>query len=93
MLLTCLDWVDHLTWVLLGLRAAPQEDSCISAAKLVYGAPLSLPGQFLSVAEPPPTIFVQQLHSSPPCVADKSGSTQVATAPSALQSAAIVYVR
>jgi hypothetical protein len=40
------DWYQHLPWVLLGLRAAPREDSGISAAELVYGCPLSLPGQF-----------------------------------------------
>jgi transposase InsO family protein len=34
------DWPLHLPWVLLGLRAAPREDSGVSAAELVYGAPL-----------------------------------------------------
>jgi hypothetical protein len=48
------DWPQHLPWVLLGLGAAPREDSGISAAELVYGCPLSLPGQFLSAAELPP---------------------------------------
>jgi cleavage and polyadenylation specificity factor subunit 1 len=42
------DWPSHLPWVMLGLRAAPREDSGISAAELVYGCPLSLPGQFLT---------------------------------------------
>jgi hypothetical protein len=31
--------------VLLGIRAAPKEDSSISAAEVVYGVPLALPGQ------------------------------------------------
>jgi hypothetical protein len=66
------DWPMHLPWVMLGLQVAPQEDSGVSAAELVYGCPLSLPGQFLSVAEPPPASFVQQLASSIPCVADTS---------------------
>ncbi len=81
--------------MMLGLRAAPREDSGISAAELVYGAPLALPGQFLSIAEPPPAGFVQQLQSSLPCVADQSGHGQTGTAPSnpALQKAAFVYVR
>jgi hypothetical protein len=39
---------DHLPWVMLGLRAAPREDSCLSAAVIVYVFPLALPGQFLS---------------------------------------------
>jgi hypothetical protein len=67
------DWPDHLPWVLLGLRAAPREDSVVSAAELVYGSPLSLPGQFLTAAKPPPSSFVRQLQSTVPCVADKSG--------------------
>jgi hypothetical protein len=57
------DWFQHLPWVLLGLRAAPREDSGISAAELVYGCPLSLLGQFLSAAEPSPGSFVSQLQS------------------------------
>jgi hypothetical protein len=32
------DWPDHLPAVMLGLRAAPREDSGISAAELVFGA-------------------------------------------------------
>jgi hypothetical protein len=88
------DWYQHLPWVLLGLRAAPREDSGISAAELVYGCPLSLPGQFLSAAEPPPGSFVSQLQSSLPCVADCTGcSPPPAAPPTALHSASLVYVR
>ncbi len=88
------DWPDHLPWVLLGLRAAPREDSGVSAAELVYGSPLSLPGQFLTAAEPPPSSFVCQLQSSIPCVADKSGcSPTAAPPPASLRSARFVYVR
>jgi hypothetical protein len=47
------DWIQHLPLVLLGLRAAPCEDSGISAA--VYGCPLSLPGQFYLPPSHPPT--------------------------------------
>jgi hypothetical protein len=39
-------WPQHLPWVLLGLRAAPNEDSGASSAELVLGAPLTLPDQF-----------------------------------------------
>ncbi len=35
----------HLPWVLMGLRAAPKEDSGVSSAELVYGQKLRLPGQ------------------------------------------------
>ncbi len=34
------DWPDHLPWVLLGLRAAPKEDSAIFSAEMVLGDPL-----------------------------------------------------
>jgi hypothetical protein len=54
------DWMSQLPWVLLGLRAAPKEDSALSSAELVYGEPLVLPGQFVDTALPSPD-FVQQL--------------------------------
>ncbi len=88
------DWPQHLPWVLLGLRAAPREDSGISAAELVYGCPLSLPGQFLSAAEPPPDTFVSQLRSSLPCVSDPTGCPPLAAPPPlAMRTASFVYVR
>jgi hypothetical protein len=43
------DWVKHLPWVMLSLRATPKEDSGVSTAELVCSAPLSLPGQVLSI--------------------------------------------
>jgi transposase InsO family protein len=63
------DWPSHLPWIMLGLRAAPRENSGISAAELVFGAPLSLPGQLVTTAEPPPQQFIDQLRSGVPCVA------------------------
>jgi transposase InsO family protein len=39
------NWAAHLPWVLMGLRAAPKDDSGISSAELVYGQELRLPGQ------------------------------------------------
>ncbi len=47
------DWPDHLPWVLLGMRAAPKEDSAVSSAEMVLGEPLVLPRQ-PPAAEPPP---------------------------------------
>ncbi|XP_059096788.1 uncharacterized protein LOC131891277 [Tigriopus californicus] len=44
-------WMDELPLVLLGLRRAWREDSGFSAAELVFGAPLRLPGECL---EPTP---------------------------------------
>ena len=40
-------WAKHLPWVLLGIRAAQKEDLAVSAAELVNGTALSLPGQLL----------------------------------------------
>ena len=37
------DWASHLPWVLVGMRVAPKEDSNLSSAELVYGAPLVTP--------------------------------------------------
>jgi cleavage and polyadenylation specificity factor subunit 1 len=46
-------WLDHLVWVMLGIRAAPKEHSGVSAAEAVFGAPLTLPGQLVRPPEPP----------------------------------------
>lgn len=40
------NWVGELPTVLLGLRAAPRCDTNVSAAQLVYGSTLRLPGEF-----------------------------------------------
>ena len=39
------DWLSHLPYVLLGLRAAPKEEADISSAEVTFGAPLVLPLQ------------------------------------------------
>ena len=41
------DWVDECPWVLLGIGAAPKDDLQCSSAELVYGGPISVPGDFL----------------------------------------------
>jgi transposase InsO family protein len=73
------DWPLHLPWVMLGLRAAPREDSGVSSAELVYGAPLTLPGPIISIAEPPPAEFVQQLLAGVPCGHQNISSSSWAT--------------
>ena len=45
------DWLDHLPWALLGLRAAPKEEANISSAEVLFGEPLVLPSE----AQRPPT--------------------------------------
>ena len=39
------DWLEHLPWVLLGLRAAPKEEAGVSAAEATYGHSLVLLSQ------------------------------------------------
>jgi hypothetical protein len=88
------NWHQHLPWIMLGLRAAPRENSGISAAELVYGAPLQLPGQLLSAAQPPPEDFVKRINSGVPCVAQlQSPPQQQSAVVSQLQRAAFVYVK
>ncbi|GFO47472.1 Pol polyprotein [Plakobranchus ocellatus] len=41
------NWADELPWILLGLRTAPKEDIGSSAAEIVYGTPLTVPGEFI----------------------------------------------
>ena len=47
------NWVDELLWVLLGLRTAPKEDLHTSAAEMVYGTPLTVPGDFVCPSDDP----------------------------------------
>ena len=42
------NWIDELPWVLLGIRTAPKEDLGTSSAELVYGSPLTVPGDFVA---------------------------------------------
>ena len=44
-------WTEALPLVLLGIRSAWKDDIQASAAELVYGEPLRLPGQFLAPSE------------------------------------------
>jgi cleavage and polyadenylation specificity factor subunit 1 len=68
-------WYDHLPWVMLGLRAAPKDKAAVSAAEVVYGAPLVVPGQLARPPEPegqaqiPPTTPEPE-PSPPPAVSD-----------------------
>nr|VZI05690.1 unnamed protein product [Spirometra erinaceieuropaei] len=50
------NWTDHLPLVLLGIRSALKPDLDCSAAELVFGATVRLPGQMLS---PTPRVAVE----------------------------------
>jgi len=45
--LTSPHWIEELPWVMLGLRTNPREDLKTSPAEMVYGAPLTVPGDFV----------------------------------------------
>ena len=62
------NWTDALPWVLLGVRTALKEDLQCTAAELVYGTTLRLPGEFIdstqdtSMADP--TSYVSRLKTT-----------------------------
>ena len=61
------NWMDELPLVLLGIRSAWREDINCSAADLVYGTGLHVPGEFLpqpAVSAPPPTEFLRHLQDT-----------------------------
>ena len=81
------DWLSHLPWVLMGLRAAPKEDSAISSAEMVLGSNIILPGQLLEMPEPP------RMEPRPIPTRPVSYAEVVNTPPSHLLTAQWVYVR
>ncbi len=87
------DWPLHLPWVLMGLRAAPTEDTGVSATEVVFGAPLVLPGQILDTEELPLADFIAKLRQSglPPPSSPLSYALMAAKPAAALLSAAFVY--
>ena len=56
------NWLAHLPYVLLSLRATPKEDSNLSSAELVYRTPILLPGQLQQGSEPLPSSFAGADH-------------------------------
>ena len=41
-------WINELLWVLFGIRRAPKEDLRTSSTEVVYGAPLTVPGELIA---------------------------------------------
>ena len=55
-------WADELPWILLGIRTAPKDDLQSSSAELVYGSPLTVPGDFIRTPlDPSPDFQLRQL--------------------------------
>lgn len=60
------NWVNELPTVLFGLRASLRDDTGISAAELVYGTTLKLPGDFFeptTLSSPESDIFLRDLRA------------------------------
>ena len=96
--LTGPNWIDELPWVLLGIRTAPKEDSIHHQLNLVYGAPLTVPGDF--VASPnstaSPGTLLQTLYDKVQgfmTVPTSQHGTQASSVPPNLHSSQYVFVR
>ena len=96
--LTGPDWIDELPWGLLGIRTVPKEDLECSSAEMVYGAPLTVPGDFLprgqgtdDVAHFLPRLreTVRKLEPRPPV----PHGTKPSSVPTALAGSRFVFVR
>ena len=92
-------WMDHLPFVLLGLRTAIREDSGCSPAELLFGTSLRLPGDLLDHSEVPlvsPSDFVADLrslmHKNSPMPFSYHGNTS-SQVPAALASCSHVFLR
>ena len=89
------DWAEHLPWVMLGIRAAPKEDSAVSAAEMVYGSPLTLPGQLLTAEDMPVGNTQQRVETAVEkfAAATRTYADAVQAVPGELAEVELVYVR
>ena len=73
------DWHSQLPWVLLGLRTMPKDGLVHSAAEMVYGQPLVVPGEFFPYDAPAAEAHVENLRRTvtdlAPCRPSKSKAT------------------
>ena len=90
-------WISELPWVMLGLRTMPKDDLGTSPADLVFGSPLTVPGEFVGhgQGEPVPELLcrlcdnVADLRPVPP-VHHVSPTTSL---PTSLFLAKFVFIR
>ena len=94
------DWMTNLPLVLLGIRTSTRDDSAISPAHLLYGAPLRLPGEFFPSQSTLPASssdFVVQLQTAirdmTPFPADFNSGPRKLSVPSSLMTCPAVFVR
>ena len=95
--LTGPSWTRELPWVLLGIRTAPKEDLGCSSAEMVYGAPLTVPGDFIPSHDiPDNNLKLQRLQdrvrSLVPVPTSQHGAVH-ASLPRNLQQAKFVFIR
>ena len=96
--LTGPNWIDELPWVLLGIRTAPKEDLGTSSAELVFGEPLTVPGDFIPASStvPQPSAFLPALRNKvgtlAPVPTSQHGS-HAASVPHNLHQCAYVFIR
>ena len=92
-------WIDELPWVLLGLRTAPKEDIGVSSAELVYGEPLSVPGEFIPTGTTPwsSSDFLKNSRSPENIIHSHAPTTQHckphSTVPRSLENTKYVFIR
>jgi hypothetical protein len=90
-------WSDELPFVLLGLRAQPREDTGLSPAEAVFGAPVVLPNEFLQNEEMPVDAIIKKfsktLHVPAVSLPRQNSSAQLPDElPGDLLSAPLVWV-
>jgi len=89
-------WLEHLPWVLLGLRAAPKEDSALSSAEMVFGTQLRLPGELASGQLVVDEAFLRRLKEAEPLPTRQPSYAEAAARPAptpALMGAKMVFVK
>ena len=96
--LTAPNWIDELPWVLLGIRTAPKEDLECSSAELVYGAPLTVPGDFLPCSQESQDAgrFLPRLHETVWGLAPRPPvphGTRPSSVPATLATSEYVFIR
>lgn len=92
------NWIDELPWVLLGIRTTPKEDLQVSSAEMVYGEPLTIPGDFFTTKTTPQSATEQLIntrsliHSFTPTPTRHHGQPPTHF-PDSLQTAKFVFIR
>ena len=93
------NWIDELPWIMLGLRTAPKEDLEASAAEMVYGSTLTVPGDLLQTSsDVPVSQHLRQLREvvgnfRPKPVAHHGAENNPVHVPRSIQNASYVYIR